>query len=94
MASSVPAQTTPTRIRSRAGRYNKDKESSTTGNSQQPTVRLKVVVRHLSSLFKESEFRDVMSNYVNDGTCDFFSWNQGKIPEEFVSFSVSAQSKT
>jgi len=93
MASSAPAQATPTRVRSKGGRYNKDKES-TIGNGQQSTVRLKVVVRHLPSLLKESEFRDVMSNYINDDTCDFFSWNQGKIPEEFVSIPVSAQSTT
>jgi len=97
MASSALTQATPTRIRSRGGRHHKDKESSSTGNGvsgQQPTVRLKVVIRHLPSLLKESEFRDVMSNYINDETCDFFSWNQGKIPEEFVSSTVLCSRKS
>jgi regulator of nonsense transcripts 3 len=79
------------RIKSRGAKGKEAVSGAATG--QQPAIRLRAVVRHLPSLLKESEFRDVMSNYINDETTDHLTWVQGKIPEEFVAPVLSVSSK-
>jgi len=85
-----PSGTVQTRYRGVGGKV---KESSVSGNVayiHHPTIRLKVVIRHLPSDLKESEFRDAMSNYIKDESIDFFTWNQGKTPKEFVFLQLVA----
>lgn len=53
------------------------------GGGSQATVRLRTVIRHLPSLLKEDEFREIMADYVNEETTEWLSWIQGKIPAEF-----------
>ncbi|RPB06023.1 hypothetical protein L873DRAFT_1660990 [Choiromyces venosus 120613-1] len=53
---------------------------ASSGNN--PTIRLKVVVRHLPSLIKEDEFKNAMVEYINEETVEWTCWIQGKIPEE------------
>lgn len=70
------------RIKTRSGKP-KDSGLGNASNGQS-TFRLRAIIRHLPPLLKESEFRDVMANYINDETTDDFTWNQGKVPEECV----------
>lgn len=53
-------------------------------DAQRTIVRTKIVVRRLPALMKEIEFREVVKEHVNDATIDYFSWEQGKVPEELV----------
>jgi len=48
------------------------------------TIRLKVVVRHLPSLMREDEFKNAMTEYINEETVEWAAWIQGKIPEEYA----------
>ncbi|KAF8536142.1 Smg-4/UPF3 family-domain-containing protein [Trichophaea hybrida] len=84
MASSKHPATAATRIRSREGNAKVDEcnVSGSCENSPNSTLRLKVVIRHLPSLLKRSEFCNVMSNYINDQTTEFFGWDQGKIAKD------------
>jgi regulator of nonsense transcripts 3 len=82
MATAVAPPTAPARMRTRGGRSKEQSIAGNAANGQQPAVRLKAVVRHLPSMLKESEFREAMSNYINDDTTDHFVWEQGKVPQE------------
>ncbi|KAF8242168.1 hypothetical protein K440DRAFT_591245 [Wilcoxina mikolae CBS 423.85] len=93
MASSTHTVSAATRIRSREGSA-KVKESNVSGNCENghhPSLRLKVVIRHLPSLLKRSEFCNVMSNYINDQTTDFFAWDQGKIAKDRNKSSIPSR---
>jgi regulator of nonsense transcripts 3 len=81
MATTAQSQPANVRIRTRGG---KGKEPQNVSSNHQQAVRLKVVIRHLPSLLKASEFRDITSSCVSDDTTEYFFWVQGKIPEECV----------
>lgn len=67
------------KIRSRGSRQ-KDAAASANGLPHQLQVRLKVVIRHLPSSLKETEFRDTLKDYI--ANADYFSWKAGKVSSE------------
>lgn len=79
---SAPHSSQPSAIKSRP-RGSRVKDAGST-NGQQPAVRLKVVIRHIPSLLTETEFRALLGENINDDNSEYFRWEGGKIPEEFV----------
>lgn len=82
MSATTPTILEKPKIRSRSGGGGGSGGKGGGGGSQ-ATVRLRAVVRHLPSLLKEDEFREIMADYVNEETTEWLSWIQGKIPAEF-----------
>ena len=77
---------TPTPTAIKVKRHSSKPKDGDVRGQLPPATRLKVVIRHLPSSLKESEFREAMKEVLNDNTIEYFTWIAGKVPAEYVHF--------